>query len=137
MRELEKILLIEDDEVDALAVKRALDKLLIKKKLIHTMNGEEAVTYILDKSISNPSIILLDLNMPIMNGLEFLEERKKSLEFSRIPTVVLTTSNYDVDLQMAYDLGASGFMVKPIDFDEFINMMSVIMAYWSQSESIS
>ncbi|MCG8386514.1 MAG: response regulator [Cytophagales bacterium] len=129
------IMLIEDDIVDALTVERALNDIDISNKLIHVQNGEEALNYLMDTNEERPSIILLDLNMPGMNGLEFLEERFKSPELRAIPLVVLTTSKDESDIKASFSYGIAGYMVKPVDYKEFVDLMKVIKEYWSSSQS--
>ncbi len=128
-------MLIEDDIVDALTVERALNDIDISNKLIHVQNGEEALNYLMDTNEERPSIILLDLNMPGMNGLEFLEERFKSPELRAIPLVVLTTSKDESDIKASFSYGIAGYMVKPVDYKEFVDLMKVIKEYWSSSQS--
>ena len=128
-------MLIEDDIVDALTVERALGDIHINNKLIHVQNGEEALNYLTDHNEEKPSIILLDLNMPGMNGLEFLEERFKSPELRAIPLVVLTTSKDESDIKASFSYGIAGYMVKPVDYKEFVDLMKVIKEYWSFSQS--
>ena len=128
-------MLIEDDIVDALTVERALGDIDISNKLIHVQNGEEALNYLTDTNEEKPSIILLDLNMPGMNGLEFLEERFKSPELRAIPLVVLTTSKDESDIKASFSYGIAGYMVKPVDYKEFVDLMKVIKEYWSSSQS--
>ncbi|MFZ0033631.1 MAG: response regulator, partial [Sedimentisphaerales bacterium] len=91
MRTLKSILLVEDDRVDAMTVKRALKDLNVTNPLAHTLNGEEALEYLTTESNRKPCIILLDLNMPRMNGIEFLKVIKADDKLRTIPVVVLTT----------------------------------------------
>ena len=135
MRSNRPILLIEDDEVDAMTVRRALKEINVSNEVVHSENGEEALEY-LKSSGKRPSIILLDLNMPIMSGLEFLEERMKNDEWRSIPAVVLTTSKDDFDKANSFKLAVSGYMVKPVDYSEFIDIIKKIDAYWTVSESL-
>ena len=128
-------MLIEDDIVDALTVERALGDIDISNKLIHVQNGEEALNYLTDTNEEKPSFIFLDLNMPGMNGLEFLEERFKSPELRAIPLVVLTTSKDESDIKASFSYGIAGYMVKPVDYKEFVDLMKVIKEYWSSSQS--
>ena len=92
MRNSKPILLVEDDRVDAMTVKRALKDLNVTNLLVHTLNGEEALEYLTGEGNERPCIILLDLNMPRMNGIEFLKIIKADDELKKIPVVVLTTS---------------------------------------------
>ena len=134
MKENKPILLAEDDMVDAMTVKRAFEEIHITNPLIIVENGEEALEYLKDKNNTKPAIILLDLNMPKMNGIEFLKIAKKDDELKRIPVVVLTTSKEEQDRMESFNLGVSGYMVKPVDFGKFIEVIKTIHLYWSLSE---
>ena len=127
------ILLVEDDSIDAMMVNRALKELKITNKLIHSENGEEALVWLRSENQKMPCIILLDLNMPRMGGLEFLEIIKKDDLLKSIPIVILTTSAEHQDLKKSYSHSVAGYMIKPVDYDDFVEMMKTISAYWSQS----
>lgn len=127
------ILLVEDDQVDILTVKRAVKEVGISNPLHVCENGEEALEYLEEAEVL-PSIILLDINMPRMNGLEFLEHAKNDDRFKRIPVIVLTTSQEDQDRYRSFDLNAAGYMLKPVDYDQFTALMSSIENYWSLSK---
>jgi CheY-like chemotaxis protein len=128
------ILLIEDDKVDAMTVQRALKELRVTNRLEHVENGEEALTYLRDSNKDRPCIILLDLNMPIMNGIEFLQAVKSDADLKRIPVVVLTTSEEQEDKLDSFSLGVAGYMRKPVDYQQFVETIRSIDAYWTISE---
>jgi CheY-like chemotaxis protein len=128
------ILLVEDDQVDKMTVVRALKEIHVTNPLIHRENGEEAVHYLQDPASEKPCIVLLDLNMPIMNGLEFLKAVKNDDKLKRIPIVVLTTSEEQQDKINSFDLGVAGYMAKPVDYRQFVEVMRSIDAYWTISE---
>ena len=128
------ILLVEDDSVDAMTVKRAMRDLQVDHSVIHTVNGEEAIKYLTSPDTEKPFVILLDLNMPKMNGIEFLKVMKTHPELKTIPVIVLTTSKERRDVLDSFELGASGYMVKPVDYSKFVEILSKIMIYWSASE---
>ncbi len=128
------ILLVEDDQVDTMTVKRALKEIHVTNPLIHLENGEEAVHYLRDAEREKPCIILLDLNMPIMNGIEFLQVVKHDDYLRRIPVVVLTTSEEQQDKVNSFNLGVAGYMAKPVDYRQFVEVMRSIDAYWTISE---
>ncbi|MBN9132457.1 MAG: two-component system response regulator [Nitrosomonadales bacterium SCN 54-20] len=128
------ILLVEDDQVDKMTVVRALKEIHVTNPLVHRENGEEAVHYLQDPANEKPCIILLDLNMPIMNGLEFLKMIKNNDKLKHIPTVVLTTSEEQQDKINSFDLGVAGYMAKPVDYRQFVEVMRSIDAYWTISE---
>ena len=128
------ILLVEDDQVDVMTVKRALKEIHVTNPVVNQENGEEALKYLRDPESVKPCIILLDLNMPIMNGIEFLHIVKQDALLRRIPVVVLTTSEEQQDKVSSFDLGVAGYMAKPVDYRQFVDVMRTINAYWTVSE---
>jgi CheY-like chemotaxis protein len=128
------ILLIEDDQVDMMTVIRALKQIHVTNKVVHLENGEEALNYLQDESSEKPCIILLDLNMPIMNGTEFLKAIKDDQQLMRIPVVVLTTSDEQQDKVNSFNFGVAGYMSKPVDYGQFVEVIRSIDAYWTISE---
>ena len=134
MRSSKPILLVEDDQVDAMTVKRALKELNITNRLDVTCNGEEALEFLNNSDNERPGIILLDLNMPKMNGIEFLQIAKKNTSLKRIPVVVLTTSKEDQDKVDSFNFGVAGYMIKPVDYRKFVDVVKTIDMYWTLSE---
>jgi CheY-like chemotaxis protein len=134
MQKLKPILLVEDDSVDAMTVKRAMRDLQVNHSVIHSVNGEEAMKYLTSPDTEKPFVILLDLNMPKMSGIEFLKVMKTNPELKTIPVIVLTTSKEQRDVLDSFELGAAGYMVKPVDYVKFVEILSRIMTYWSSSE---
>jgi len=128
------ILLVEDDLVDQMTVKRCFKELNISNRLIIANNGEEALFYLNDKKYQKPAIILLDINMPKMNGIEFLGIIKNDDELKKLPVIVLSTSKADSDWVDSFNLGVAGYMVKPMDYKKFIDVIKTIHMYWSLSE---
>ena len=128
------ILLVEDDQVDVMTVKRALKEIHVANPVVNLENGEEALKYLRDPESAKPCIILLDLNMPVMNGVEFLQEAKRDDKLKRIPVVVLTTSEEQQDKVNSFNLGVAGYMAKPVDYRQFVEVMRSIDAYWTISE---
>ncbi len=128
------ILLVEDDKVDVMTVMRALKEIKVTNPVVNLENGEEALKYLRDPRNERPCIILLDLNMPIMNGIEFLQVVKHDPVLRRIPAVVLTTSEEQQDKVSSFDLGVAGYMAKPVDYRQFVEVMRTINAYWTISE---
>jgi CheY-like chemotaxis protein len=128
------ILLVEDDQVDVMTVMRALKEIKVANPVVNVENGEEALRYLRDPERDKPCIILLDLNMPIMNGIEFLEVMKHEPLLRRIPVVVLTTSEEQQDKIHSFDLGVAGYIAKPVDYRQFVEVMRTIDAYWTISE---
>lgn len=134
------ILLIEDDEVDIMTVKRAFKKGNIINPLYVAGNGLEALAMLRGEA-GKPSlipidrrIILLDLNMPKMNGLEFLKVLRADSVIGHTPVVVLTTSNEEKDRIRAYDLNVAGYILKPISFGGFVELMVTLNQYWALCE---
>lgn len=134
MRNSKPVLLVEDDSVDAMTVKRALKDLNVANPLVHTLNGEEALSYLKGEDNKKPCIILLDLNMPRMSGIEFLQIVKVDDKFKKIPVIVLTTSREERDKVETFKLGVAGYMLKSIDYKEFVEIVRTISLYWTLSE---
>jgi CheY-like chemotaxis protein len=128
------IMLVEDDQVDAMTVRRALKELHVMNPLQHVENGEEALNFLRNPVHSRPCLILLDLNMPIMGGIEFLQIAKKDEELKGIPVIVLTTSEEQEDKVESFQLGVAGYMRKPVVYPQFVEMIRTIDAYWTISE---
>ncbi|MDP1549280.1 MAG: response regulator [Nitrosomonas sp.] len=131
------ILLVEDDDIDAMTVRRALRDVNATFLLDRVTNGEEGLHFLRDSTNHRPGLILLDLNMPRMNGIEFLVELKTDPALRRIPVVVLTTSREDTDRLDAFDNCIGGYMVKPVDYEQFVKVMEIICEYWTCSEKAS
>jgi len=134
MRNFKPILLVDDDDVDAIITQRAVNDLKITNELIRKVDGEDALDYLRDQSNARPCVILLDLNMPRMNGFEFLKVAKADPELRRIPVVVLTTSDVDQNILDSFDLGVAGHIVKPVDYKQFLEAMKTINMYWTLSQ---
>jgi CheY-like chemotaxis protein len=134
MRESKPILLVEDDNVDVMTVKRALRDVHVTNQLVHTGNGEEALEYLRNESNRKPYVILLDLNMPKMNGIEFLKTIKSDEILKKIPVVVLTTSKDEHDIAESFKLGVAGYMVKSVDYESSVETIKTIVLYWILSE---
>ncbi len=135
MDEKQIILLVEDDEVDIKSVKRAFKDINIKNPLTTKNNGEEALEYLRKENNKLPGLILLDLKMPRMNGLEFLKIVKKEDKLKSIPIIALTTSNENKDKTESFNLGVSGYMIKPVNYRDFVEVIRIIKTYWTLSES--
>jgi len=134
MSNTKPILLVEDDSVDAITVKRAFDDLGITKSLVHMINGEDALEYLENEVNEKPSFVLLDLNMPKMNGIELLRAMKTNPNLRSIPVIVLTTSKEDRDVIDSFNLSVAGYVVKPIDYTQFVETIKTINMYWSLSQ---
>ncbi|GAL74104.1 two-component response regulator [Nonlabens ulvanivorans] len=129
-----KVLLIEDDTIEVMKMHRALSTLNEKHSIVEANNGGETALSILEKKDQLPDIILLDLNMPKINGIEFLSILKKDDRLKYIPTIILTTSNNQRDLLACYNLGIAGYVLKPLKYEEYVEKISRLMSYWSINE---
>lgn len=131
-------LLVEDDEVDVITIKRAFKKANIINSLHVAGNGLEALDLLRgengQKNLKQPLIVLLDLNMPKMNGLEFLTEIRKDDELKSLPVVVLTSSANDEDIVKAYGNNVAGYLLKPVGMEQFVEKMAILGKYWSLCE---
>jgi CheY-like chemotaxis protein len=134
MRKRKPILIIDDDKVDVMTTERALKELNVTNPVYIAWNGEEALSILKDENLDLPGIILLDLNMPRMNGIDFLRIMKKDERIRRIPVVVLTTSREEEDKVESFNLGVAGYMVKPVDYIKFVDVIKAINLYWTLSE---
>ncbi len=128
------ILLVEDDQVDVMTIKRALKEIKVTNPLYIAGNGEEALEILRDRHNDRPGLILLDLNLPRMNGIEFLRVIKQDDKFKKIPVVVLTTSREEEDKIESFSLGVSGYMIKPVEYIKFVEVIKTIDLYWTLSE---
>lgn len=132
-----EILLIEDNPSDAELTIRALKKGNIANKIVHLKDGAEALDFLFGqgeyarRNINNkPKVILLDLKMPKVNGIEVLQKVKNNLLTKKIPVIILTSSNEDPDIKTCYELGVNSYIVKPVGFDNFTDVVSKLGFYW-------
>lgn len=129
------ILLVEDDDVDVMNVQRAFRKNNIANPLFLAGNGVEALAKLRGSEIPRERrIVLLDLNMPQMNGIEFLRELRNDPELRATPVIVLTTSNDERDRIEAYNLNVAGYILKPVTFSNFCEVMAALNKYWALVE---
>ncbi|WP_299434703.1 response regulator [uncultured Aquimarina sp.] len=129
------LLLIEDDEIERLKFERVLQKNNYNHTLIQAENGETALE-ILENNTELPDLIFLDLNMPKMNGLEFLNILKSNPVLRHIPIVILSTSNNHNDLKKSYEIGIAGYIVKPLKYEDYAHKIKCLIEYWSVNELI-
>ena len=127
--------LVEDDEIDIMTLQRAMKELRVLNTLEVVHNGEEALEYLRNSTKADPCVILLDLNMPRMNGIEFLKKRGQDAAIKTIPVVVLTSSREEQDVVQSYRLGVAGYMIKPVDYKQFVETIRVIDLYWTSAAS--
>lgn len=133
--------MVDDDQVDIMTVQRAFKVNNIINPLYIVGNGREALDYLKQegkcknpKTSPRPGIILLDLNMPIMNGIEFLKIVKSDGELKKIPVIVLTTSKEENDRVESFNLSVAGYIIKPVEFEKFVEAVRVLNLYWTLSE---
>lgn len=131
-----KILLVEDNIIEILKLKRAIENLGMNHEVLEAENGEIALDSIKQEEI-NPDIVLLDLNMPKMNGLEFLAKVRNDESMRHLPIIILSTSNNNRDLMEAYKLGVSGYILKPLKYDDYVKKIEYTLQYWSNNELIT
>ena len=129
-----EILLIEDNAGDVGLIEEVFEEAKIKNNIHVAEDGEEAVLYLRGKGkfsgSPRPDIIILDLNLPKKDGREVLREIKEDKYLHNIPVIVLTTSNAEKDILRAYELHANAYVTKPLDFDQFINVVGSIVNFW-------
>ena len=129
-----EILIVEDNEGDVGLIEEVFEEAKIKNNIHVAEDGEEAVLYLRGKGkfsgSPRPDIIILDLNLPKKDGREVLREIKEDSNLKNIPVVVLTTSGAEKDIIRAYELHANAYVTKPIDFDQFINVIGSIVNFW-------
>ena len=129
------ILLIEDDQVDVMNVRRAFDKNRIANPLYVACDGVDALEKLRSGAVpTERRLILLDLNMPRMNGIEFLRELRADPLLHPTPVVVLTTSDDERDKVSAYNLNVAGYLLKPVTFVNFVEAMAALNKYWTLVE---
>lgn len=140
MNNVVNVLLVEDDEVDIMNVQRAFKKNNFKNPLHIARNGLEALDILRDQDPGNqipkPRIILLDLNMPKMGGIEFLKEIRKDDDLKSSIVFVMTTSNEESDKVTSYNLNVAGYILKPLSFDGFAHAVSILNHYWQLCEMV-
>lgn len=129
------IVLVEDDDVDVMTVRRAFEKNRMTNPLHVASNGIEALELLRSGTVANVRrLILLDLNMPKMNGIEFLKELRADPQLQTSSVVVLTTSNEERDVVEAYRLHVAGYLLKPVTFENFVDLMATLNKYWTLVE---
>jgi CheY-like chemotaxis protein len=127
------VLLVEDNLIEVMKMRRTISLLDLKHIVVVANNGEDALQILEDKS-KFPDLILLDLNMPKVSGIEFLAILKNNDLIKHIPTVILTTSDNQKDLEECYRLGVSGYILKPLKYDDYVEKVKNVLSYWSMNE---
>lgn len=134
MRYAKPILLVENDNVDAMTVKRALQDLKVVNPLVHSNNGREALEYLKNEDNKRPCVVLLDLDMPETNGVEFLKVVKADERLKLLPVIILTVSSDEQDIVQTFNLGVGGYIIKPVDYWKFVEAIRTLAMYWTLSE---
>lgn len=130
------ILFIEDDAIEQMKFHRVLENLNVNHHIIEAQNGEEALS-ILTSQKELPDIILLDINMPRMDGIEFLSLLKADEKLKFLPTIILTTSNNRREVLKCYEIGIAGYIVKPLKYEDYVIKIRSLLNYWSHNELIT
>ncbi|MBS9460962.1 response regulator [Flagellimonas sp. HMM57] len=128
------VLFIEDDMIETMKLQRAISKFQSKHKIVEAKNGEEALALL--KTGSLPDIVLLDLNMPRMSGIEFLSILKADDKLKFLPIIILTTSENRVDLLKCFEIGIAGYIIKPLKYEDYESKLRKVFDYWEISELI-
>jgi len=137
MNKLARILMVEDDPRDVELTLTALEEYNLANEVIVTRDGEQALDYLYyrgeykTRSSGNPAVMLLDLKLPKVDGLEVLKQIKSDGELRMIPVVVLTSSKEEKDMVASYKLGVNAYVVKPVDFHEFVNAIKELGVFWA------
>ena len=137
MSALGRILLVEDDPKDVELTLTALDEYNLANEVVIARDGEEALDYLYcrgnfeQRGSENPAVLLLDLKLPKIDGLEVLQQVKTDEKLKMIPVVVLTSSHEEKDMVASYRLGVNAYVVKPVDFHEFVNAIKELGAFWA------
>lgn len=137
MHELKRILLVEDSPNDVELILTALSENRLANEVVVVRDGEEALDYLYRKGVfklrmeGNPVVVLLDLKLPKVDGLEVLAQIKSDPELRAVPVVVLTSSREEQDLINSYNLGTNAYVVKPVDFHEFVDTIKELGLFWA------
>jgi CheY-like chemotaxis protein len=137
MNELGRILIVEDDPKDVELTLTALEEYNLANEVVVTRDGEEALDYLYcrgnftTRTNDNPAVLLLDLKLPKVDGLEVLQQIKSDEKLRMIPVVVLTSSREEKDMVASYKLGVNAYVVKPVDFHEFVNAIKELGVFWA------
>jgi CheY-like chemotaxis protein len=137
MSTLGRILLVEDDLKDVELTLTALEEYNLANEVVVTRDGEEALDYLYrrgtfaSRSNGNPAVMLLDLKLPLVDGLEVLKQIKSDEKLKMIPVVVLTSSREERDMVASYKLGVNAYVVKPVDFHQFVNAIRELGVFWA------
>ncbi len=135
MKKVLSILFVEDNMIEIMKIRRTITLFDLNHKVIEAKNAEKALS-LLESKVVFPDIILLDLNMPKISGIDFLSILKKNINYSYIPVIILTTSNNQKDVLECHRLGISGYILKPLKYDDYVEKIKATLNYWSHNEFI-
>ena len=127
------ILVIDDDEIQRIKFKKVCKETSLESIIFEAENGKEALT-ILENERTSFDLIISDLNMPVMNGFEFLIQLKRNIKFKNIPVVIMSTSKNSEDLKRSYKLGICGYFTKPFEYKEYAKKVITLLDYWKKCE---
>ncbi|MEX6625502.1 response regulator [Tenacibaculum salmonis] len=133
MKKKLNILLIEDNIIEIMKMKRTVSFLELQHNITEAKDAEIALE-ILQEKTNFPDLILLDLNMPKISGIEFLSILKNNNDLKHIPTVILTTSDNQKDMEECYEIGVSGYILKPLKYEDYVKKIEIVLSYWSINE---
>ncbi len=131
-----KILVLEDDQIEAMKISRVFNSISDNLGVVICKNGQEGLDWLEEHNSNLPGLIILDLNMPIMNGHEFLKIIKNDTKYKLIPVVVFTSSNYEQDKIDSYANYASSYITKPLHYNQYVEKIAVMKEYWNNCETV-
>jgi len=137
MNELKRILLVEDNANDIELTLTALEENHLANEVVVARDGVEALDYLYRRGVfklrtpGNPAVVLLDLKLPRVDGMEVLRQLKSDLDLKKVPVVMLTSSREEQDLLRSYDLGVNAYVVKPVDFTDFVQALNKLGLFWA------
>lgn len=133
MRNSKPILLVEDDKVDVITTRKAFSEIGVANEIIHKCDGKEALEYLRDESNTKPCIVLLDIDMPEMDGFEFITAVKSESKLKKIPLVILAASDEKQSITRAFESPTAGYILKALDFGQFVERIRIVNNYWTLS----
>src|SRR5688572_761746 len=133
MKTKKPILIIDDDELSRIIMIKAIEGLQLSNNISTSANGEDAMQFLNDPKNEKPGLILLDLNMPVMDGFEFLKIIKADEDLKKIPVVIFSTSDDQKDILKSFGLQVAGYMVKPFDYNQLSDLLKTLDSYWTLS----
>jgi CheY-like chemotaxis protein len=131
MRSAKPLLLVEDNSDDAMILQRALGDAGVTEQLVHVPDAEKALAYLRSTTNTRPALVLLDLNLPGMSGVEFLKALKTDASLTEIPVVILSTSDERRDILDSFDLSVAGYIVKPMNYASLVETVKIVQDYWA------